>query len=471
MTRDDAFAIGRLDAHDQAALVHGGEVTAAELVESAIVRIEALDGAINAVSHRAFDQARARVDGTKAMPVPYLVKEGLSYPGMPTRYGSRAFADVPPVGPGSAFPYVERLDAAGLVALGKSSAPEFALLPTTEPVLYGPVRNPWARDRSAGGSSGGAAAAVAAGMVPLAHAADGGGSIRIPASCCGVVGLKPGRGSHVRARPAHVVEDMLVGDTLLARSVRDVTWATAATGHRYERQVTPARPLRIAMVTRTLEGEEPHRDVAEAVGRAAGLCRALGHEIEPVTGIVDGGAVARAFKVIWGYLAHEAMAGVAPLIAGRAVEEVLEPWTLGLAGWGARLGPDQLERALADAAAATMRWESALERFDMVLSPVVRDPPPLLGTLAPTRPFETLMPAMFGYLGYTQLHNLVGAPAISLPLHWNDTGLPIGCMFAATRGDEARLLALAAALEEASPWRDRWPAVSIVNTGLEAMVE
>lgn len=459
MTRDEAFALGRLDAHDQAALVRRGDLRAVELVEAAITRIEALDPAINALSVRAFDTALANARDHAAMPVPYLVKEGLDYPGMPTRYGTRVLSDAPPVTT-PPYPYVERLDAAGLIALGKSSAPEFALLPTTEPVLYGPVHNPWSLDHSAGGSSGGAAAAVAAGMVPLAHAADGGGSIRIPASCCGVVGLKPGRGHHVRARQQHVVEDLLVSDTLLARSVRDVAWATDIA--RAGPADTPAdRPLRIAMVTRTLEGERPHPEVLAATDHAARLCADLGHSVEPVETIVDGAAVANAFKTIWGYLTLEAAASVRPLLAGRAVEDVLEPWTIGLADWASRLSGDDLERAIADGARATQDWSAALRRFDVVLSPVVRDPPPLLGTLAPTRRFEELFAAMFGYLGYTQLHNLVGAPAISLPLHWTKDGLPVGSMFAADRGGEGMLLALAAQLEDAAPWRDRWPPISL----------
>lgn len=460
MTRDDAFTIGRLDAHDQAALVHRGEASARELVEAAILRVEALDPAINALSVRAFDRALAGAGGGGAMPVPYLVKEGLDYPGMPTRYGTRALADAVAV-TAPPYPYVERLDAAGLIPLGKSSAPEFALLPTTEPLLYGPVRNPWAPDRSAGGSSGGAAAAVAAGMVPLAHAADGGGSIRIPASCCGVVGLKPGRGSHVRARAAHIVEDLLVTDTLLARSVRDVAWATgiAAVGGAVE--LSPAGRLRIALVTRTLEGEPPHPDVRAAAERAAALCRDLGHMVEPVDTIVDGEAVAQAFKTIWGYLTREAAASVRPLLAGRAIEDVLEPWTIDLADWAARIDSGDLERAIADSVRATRDWTAAMARYDVVLSPVVRDPPPLLGVLAPTRPFDELCPAMFGYLGYTQLHNLVGAPAISLPLAWSGDGLPIGSMFAAARGGEGLLLSLAAQLEAAAPWRDRWPPLGV----------
>ncbi|MCI3131181.1 amidase family protein [Phenylobacterium aquaticum] len=411
MTRADAFELGRLDAHDQAALVRSGVLRPVDLAAAAITRIKALDGQINAVSHRAFDQARAaakaygRTPGGPAMAgVPYLVKEGLDYPGMPTRFGSRLHADAPPAR--TAFPFSQRLDAAGLVAVGKSAAPEFALLPTTEPVLYGPTRNPWNLDRSAGGSSGGAAAAVAAGMVPVAHASDGGGSIRIPAACCGVFGLKPSRHAHVRARGHHVVEDLLVSDTLLTRSVRDAHWATVVTrdgdglpaGRR-----DPGR-LRIALSLTNLLGAPPHPEVAQAVQQAARLCETLGHRVEVVPVPIDGPGIARAFEVLWGYLTAEVVD------RARGGEHLLEPWTLDLADWARRLEPRDLEAALEAAAWEGVRFAEFTHRFDVVLSPVVTDPPPALGVLGPLRPFEDLKPAMFGYVAYTQLHNLIGAP-------------------------------------------------------------
>lgn len=468
MKASDAFSLGRRDACAQAAAVKAGDVTPRELVEAAILRIEALDPQINALSVRAFEQALSAADRLDAaagpLPgVPWLVKEGLAYPGMPTRFGSRLFADAPPEI--TAFPFARRLDAAGLVALGKTTAPEFALLPNTEPLLYGPTRNPWDLGLSAGGSSGGAAAAVAAGLTPLAHAADGGGSIRIPAACCGVFGLKPSRFQHVRARGHHVVEDLLVSDTLISRSVRDAhlaTWLTAAA-----QDVPPERrrigPMRVAISLVSLEGAAPHPEVAEAVLAAGRLCEGLGHTVEAIEPPIDGPAIAQAFKVIWGYLAAEAAALAEPRLGGRRQDAVLEPWTLGLADWSRGLAAADLEAALAAAATAAAALRVFHADWDVILSPVVRTPPPPLGALAPTVPFETLMARMYDYVAYTQLHNLTGAPAFSAPLGWSAGGAPVGVMAAAARGQDERLLQLAYQLEEAQPWAERWPPCSIAG--------
>lgn len=463
MKQADALALGRLDAHAQSDLVRRGELRPLDLTLAAILRIEALDGSINAVSYRAFDQARRAAEAlspdTEMAGTPYLVKEGLDYPGMPTRFGSRLFAEAPPAT--AEFPFTRRLGRAGLIPLGKSAAPEFALLPTTEPTLYGPTRNPWNLELSAGGSSGGAAAAVAAGLTPLAHASDGGGSIRIPAACCGVFGLKPSRHAHVRARAHHVVEDLLVSDTLISRSVRDAHWATVTTWREGPAPAPRRDPgqLRIAVSLTNLLGAPPDRAIERGVLEAARLCESLGHRVEVVPLPVDGQAVARAFEVLWGYLTLEA----ASLAKGR--EHLLEPWTLELADWGRGLTPVDLETALTAAAQAAMAFEAFMRTYDVVLSPVVTSPPPALGVLAPTRPFEDLKPAMFGYVAYTQLHNLIGAPAMSVPLSWSPEGTPIGCMFAAARGDDERLLHLAYQLEEARPWVGRWPPNSVAAGG------
>jgi amidase len=462
MRNEDALAIGRLDAHDQAALLRSGEISGVELVDAAIARIELFDPALNATTHRAFDEARKRaaVAGSHAglRGVPYLLKDGLDYIGMPTRSGSRLHARGPAAQ--SDFEYSRRLDAAGLVPLGKSNVPEFGLLPTTESLLYGPARNPWARDRSPGGSSGGAAVAVASGMVPLAHAADGGGSIRIPASCCGVVGLKPGRGANVRAREHHILEDLLVGDVLLSRSVRDVAWAFAAAHP--TRQATvgarePLKRLRVAFIPQNLFGEPPHPEVAAVARRAAELCAGLGHLVEEARYPFDAPATANAFRTLWEYLAHEVVERCRPLAGSAALASVLEPWTLGLAQWSRRLGAADLGAAMRHIAQATDGLERLFTRYDVILSPVLKEPAVAIGRLGPDREFEALVREMFDYVSYTPLHNLTGTPAISLPLFAASDGVPIGSMFAAARGGEALLLQLAYELEQALPWSSRWP--------------
>lgn len=465
ISQADALALGRLDAHAQAALVATGQIDARALVEAACLRAERLDPALQALSHRDFEAARQHADARNAEAprrpfagVPWLAKDSLDIPGMPSRGGSRSRGDAPAR---HALPYAQRLDAQGLVAIGKSAMPEFGLMPSTEP-LAGPVtRNPWSPAHSPGGSSGGAAAAVAAGIVPLAHGSDGAGSIRMPAACCGIVGLKPGRGAVVQARARHAIEDLLVSDVLLARSVRDTAWAFAAThpdASRAPVRGADPRRLRIAVVAPNLRGDAPHPDVADALGHAADLCASLGHHVEDAPWPFDGVTVDATLKTLWSRLAADAVA-----TAGDAAQR-LEPWTRALAHWHhAHCGIDALERAYAELSALPGRFARMHERYDLVLSPVVRTPPPLLGQLAPDRDFDALFEALFDWMSYTPVQNLAGTPAIALPLSRNAQGLPVGVQFAAGRGGEDALLALAYELEAAVDWQRAWPPLSVAS--------
>ncbi len=469
MRASDAFALGRLDAHAQAHLVHRGELRARDLVEAAIVRAQRLDPALRALSHHDNEvavQRAARLEGggrPEFAGVPYLVKDSLDHPGMPSRGCSRSRGDTPVM---TAPPYVRRLDAAGLVAIGKSAMPEAGLLPSTEP-LRGPVtRNPWSPAHSPGGSSGGAAAAVASGIVPLAHASDGAGSIRMPAACCGVVGLKPGRGAVVQARARHAIEDLLVADVLLSRSVRDSAWAFAAA---HPDSPTPLRGparerLRIAVIERSAAGMKPHPDVAAAVAATATLCADLGHRVERAAWPLDGEAFDEALKTLWSRLAADVVDAAIAASGPGVAQRTLEPWTLRLADWHrARCGVDALERAYAQLAMLPAAFARFHRDYDAILSPVVRTPPPPLGQLAPDRDFAPLFDAVFDWMSYTPVQNLAGTPAIALPLWWNAQGLPVGVQFAADRGREATLLQLAFELEAAAPWRDRWPPLSVAQ--------
>ena len=452
-----AWEIGRLDAHDQAALVRRGDVSARELCESAIARIEALDKALNVITHRDYDAALVRA-GRAAGPmagVPWLLKDGLDYRGMPNRSASRLHRDA---APGDIdFPFTRALDDGGLVALGKTNAPEFGLLPTTEPLLYGAARNPWATERSPGGSSGGAAIAVATGMVPLAHAADGGGSIRIPASCCGLIGLKPGRGATRRARAPHLMEDLLACDMLLARSVRDVEWAMGMVA---ANALTPVprrdKGLRIAVVTTNLNGDQPHPDVLASTLRSARLCEELGHHVFEAPPPYDGPAVMVAFKAIWAYLARDVLQSARARF-GAAADTAVEPWTLGLGEWAAGAAIDDVDHLFRAIEGARRALDSAFGDADVILSPVLGLPALRIGELAPDADFDHIMQLMFDYVSYTPLHNLTGHPAMSLPIQPGPDGVPIGTMFAARRGGEPLLLELARQLERAAPWKDRWP--------------
>jgi amidase len=460
LTRSDAWAIGRLDAHDQAALVHQGKAAPDMLVEAAILRIEDIEDALHCVTFRAFDHARSIASGERASApmagVPTLLKASLSYPGFPQTSCSRAKQDVVA---DHAFPFAQRLDAAGLVPVGMSAMPEFGLLCSGEPLLTGPALNPWNPDRTAGGSSTGAAIAVAAGLVPVAHASDAAGSIRVPASACGVVGFKPSRGANVRARAHHLIDDLLCNDSLIARSVRDVAW-----GSRWERPEAwhaapaPRRPLRIALDLAGLAGQ-PDADVAALIERTGRLCAGLGHQVEIATTPIDRPALRAAILTIWPYLGGELVDFYGALRPDVPIGDLLEPWTLGLARQRETIEPE----ALANCYKAMVLGEQAMAAFhqswDVVLSPVTRNPPLPVGAMAPTRPFGELWTTLFDFVDYTPIHNMLGLPSITLPLGMTADGVPVGSLLSAAQGQDEMLLALAAEIEAAAPWADRWPPV------------
>jgi amidase len=458
LTRSDAWAIARHDAHGQAALVRTGEVPPDALVEAAILRIEEADPALNAVSYRAFDHARAtigRVDRAARMAaVPMLLKASLAYPGFPQTSCSRSRKDVVAT---MAYPFTERFDAAGLVAVGMSAMPEFGLLCSGEALLTGPTLNPWDARYTAGGSSTGAAVAVAAGLVPFAHASDAAGSIRLPASNCGVVGFKPSRGWNIRARAHHLIDDLLCNDSLIGRSVRDTAWALRMERpDRLTRIVEPARPLRIAVDLAGLGGS-PDREIAEIIGQTAKLCTEIGHRVEAVTVPIDRPALRDAILTLWPYLGGDLVDHFSALRPETPIDELLEPWTIGLAEKRQGITPEQLARCYAAIAAGQQAIAAFHEEWDVVLSPVTHSAPLALGAMAPTRAFDALWTTLFDYVDYTPLHNLVGTPSVSLPLGMTASGLPIGSLFSGAHGSDELLLALAAEIEEAAPWADRWP--------------
>ncbi|MEI9963696.1 MAG: amidase family protein [Caulobacteraceae bacterium] len=462
LTRSEAWAIARLDAHDQAALVRNGEASADTLAEAAILRIEEIDPALNAVSYRAFDHARAAAKAIdRATPMagaPVLLKASLSYPGFPQTSGSRARRHA--VGT-VAYPFARRLDAAGLVAVGMSAMPEFGLLCSGEALLTGPTLNPWDASRTAGGSSTGAAVAVATGMVPYAHASDAAGSIRVPAANCGVVGFKPSRGWNVRARVHHLVDDLLCSDSLIARSVRDVAWAL-----RMERPdelasvAVSRRPLRIALDLEGLSGP-PDGEVADLVRKTAALCADLGHRVEAVAMPIDRAALREAIQTLWPYLGGDLVDLYSARHPGTPLSDLLEPWTIGLEEKRRSIPPEQLAQCYAAITDGTRAVAEFHRGWDVVLSPVTRSAPLPLGAMAPTQPFERLWTTLFDYVDYTPLHNLVGTPSVSLPLGMTADGLPIGSLLSAGQGADDLLLALAAELEQAAPWADRWPPAAL----------
>lgn len=458
----DLRFLSRLDGVAQAELVARGELRASELLEACAERIEAMNPLVRAIPTLDLDRARA----VKPPPgplsgVPFLVKDVTPYPGLRWAMGSRLFARNVAA---PATPYSTRLDEAGLVTVGKAATSELGLLGSTETLLEGVTHNPWDLSLSASGSSGGPAAAVAAGIVPLAHANDGGGSIRIPASVCGLFGLKPSRGRCVPASPGDSDFGALVSDHCVSRSVRDSALLLSLTEARdgalppvgYVREPT-SRRLRIATWTRTLVGEEPEPAVRRAYDEAVALCESLGHEVEhvPPPG-VDGAALGDAFFLVAGAAVASVVKMVGSMRGQPVRRDELEPFSWALAEELARRGPDAISSARAVFAESTERYLAAVSRYDVVLTPTLAVTGWKLGHLSPVLPREELIRRTARAVGYTPIHNVVGCPAMSVPLHWTVEGHPVGIHFAAAPGAEALLLGLAYQLEAARPWQNRW---------------
>jgi amidase len=471
--------IAWLDAIGQAELVRTKQVSPAELVDGAIARMEKLNPQLNAVIHELYDRARREAAGE--LPdgpfrgVPFLLKDLVAeLAGTPYSEGSDLSGDhVSTVTQELAARYVR----AGFVVCGKTNTPEFGILPTAEPRRFGASRNPWDTGRSTGGSSGGSAAAVASGMVPAAHANDGGGSIRIPASCCGLVGLKPTRARNSLAPQLGDLIGGLVCEHVVTRSVRDTAaildvtagpvpgdpyWAPPMRGPSFAAAAAsaPAR-LRIGIMTASPTGSDVHLDCIEAARAAAASCESLGHRVEQTTFDVDGDAFVGDFINAWA-AGNARAAGVLEERLGRpATEEDLEPLTWALVALGRSLDAPRYLAAVEGLQRATRRIAASFETIDVLLTPTIGEPPAPLGTFdsPPGEPLAGLLRAA-AYVPFTPPFNATGQPAISLPLHWNAEGLPIGVQFVGRFGDEETLLSLAAQLEQAMPWADRRPPVS-----------
>ena len=461
-----------LDDHDAlalAALIRRGEVAPLEILEATVARIEARNPAVNAVVHRCYDEARAELAG--GIPqgpfagLPFLLKDLYTFRrGQPCGNGSAWLADYR-----APFddPMVARWQAAGLVTVGKSATAEFGLNVSTETRRHGATRNPWSPDHSAGGSSGGGAAAVAAGLVPLAHASDGGGSIRIPASCCGLFGLKPSRGRNITS-------DAWAGLGVfhaVTRSVRDSAALLDAVcgppSHHPFSLAKPATPfldavgrdpgrLRIAWTARTPEDVALHPDCRAAVERAARQAEGFGHTVEEAAPDIDVGLLRQAMVVIVAANIADALAPGNPLVPEGAAEGDVETMTWRFAERGAKLSAPQYLRALRGIRTIGERLAAFLQRYDLLLTPTMAEPPMRLGRLdTMTDDFDGFNRAVQPYVAFTQMFNMSGQPAASLPLHWTADGLPVGVQVAAPVGEEARIFALAAQFEAASPWFHR----------------
>lgn len=454
----------KLDATAQAQLVRQGEVTALDLVDAAIARIEALDPELNTLSTKGFDRARERAKTEPEGPfggVPFLLKDSTAYPGLRHAMGSRLFASNVPV---EGTPYSQALDAAGLVVLGKTTMSEIGLLGSTETLLDGITHNPWDLERSSGGSSGGSAAAVAARLVPFAHGSDGGGSIRLPAAMNGVFGFKPSSRRMLPCMP----DDMhgLVVDHCLSWSVRDSARLLSLTEKTDDAVGFVAGPdskrLRIGVYTRTLMGHEPEGPQRAALEKTIQLCRELGHEvISAKAPPADGQEIGEAFFTIAGSVLDSMEQMMLPMFGRPLGDAELEPFTLELLDWYRARPSSAMDDALATIDRVTASMADYLAQYDATLCPSIPVDLLPLGTLAPTLSFDELISRTEKLAAYTPVHNMAGAPAMSVPLHQSDEGWPLGAHFAASPGAERRLLALAYELEEAAPWRDRLPPIAI----------
>lgn len=452
------------DAVETAAKIKNGEVSAAETVEAAIARAQRIEPQLNAIVNQTFDRARREAGEAKGLwaGVPTFVKDLDDVIGVPTGFGSRAF---PGYKGRAQTPLIEAYLGLGVVSLGKSTTPEFGLSASTEPVRGGATRNPWNTNHSTGGSSGGAAALVAAGVVPVAHASDGGGSIRIPASCCGTVGLKVSHLRYPDARPDHGPISISVHG-VQTRTVRDTAAVIAAMEVPTEQSgLAPAglvagpsaRRLKIGYVSKDLSGATMGSEVDEATATVASFCEGLGHKVEPFTFPFEP-RLGDDFLLYWAAAAHGVVALWEKQFKLPLQSFAFEKFTLGL-NKHYEANTDQYENAIKRLQAVSSEIAGIFSQYDVILSPVVAAPPPKIGFLDGDLDYETLRDRLLGYVPFTSIYNVAGNPAISLPLSMSSTGLPIGAMFAAGHGDEKTLLELSYELEEALPWRGRRPAV------------
>jgi len=473
MTKSYDFA--GLDATTQAQLVRKRQVKPIELVDFAIARIERLNPKINAVITKMFEEARAnakrKIPDGPFKGVPFLLKDIIA------EYKGARFAE------GTAFSeeyvstqdseLVARFKRAGLIVLGKTNAPELGIQPTTEPRRFGASHNPWDLNRTTGGSSGGSAAAVASRMVPMAHGNDGGGSIRIPASCCGIFGLKPTRGRNTLAPNFGDFMNGLVCEHALTISVRDsaaLLDATSGPGlgdpyfapppkRPFLKEVgAPTGKLRIGYMTEAATGAPVHAECVKALLETVKLCKSLGHRVEEARMEVDGQAATGAFVTVWFSSFAWELDMMTKKYGRQPTADQFEPLTWAIRESGLKNSALDYINAVQALQKLSRDVAPMFEKFDVVLTPTLAEPPLKLGSFdsPPENPFLGFLRAA-SFAPFTPFCNITGQPAMSVPLYWNKDGLPMGSHFIAKYGDEATLFRLAAQLEKEKPWKNRVP--------------
>ena len=470
-----------LDGLGMAELVRNGDVTALELVEEAITRIEARNPALNAVIYKMYDHARELAN--KDLPdgpfagVPFLLKDVTShYEGFPTTHGCKFLSNVEPSDHDTEI--VKRFKRAGLLTVGKTNTPEMALSAATEPTFRGPTRNPWDTERTAGGSSGGAASAISSRMVPIAHGGDGGGSIRIPSSCCGLVGFKPSRMGTPHGPDTGAIWEACCGEFALTRSVRDSAvlldqvggqdvgayYSAPAQERPFADELSAdPKPLRIAFSARGPADFVVHPDCVAAVDHAAKLCADLGHHVEDAAPPLSADLIEAMGEAFLGVLAVETACDIEEFAhqVGRApTANDFEATTWALAEMGRALTGTEAIRLKRVLYQVTRTVGPFFEDYDVSLAPTLGEPPLKVGELNPGNPdLDAYFARMFDFIPFTPLFNITGQPGVSLPLWWNAADLPIGVQFLSKMGRDGLLYQLAGQLERAQPWADRRPSL------------
>lgn len=487
---------GNFDAVGLAALVREGQVSPTELLDEALERTAAVNPRINAVIHLMENRAREAIaSGLPDGPfrgVPFLIKDLMTaYAGEPMRMGSRLFRDYVPADDEE---LTRRYRRAGLVIFGKTNTPEFGLTNVTEPELFGPTRNPWNLELTSSGSSGGSAAAVAARIVPAANANDGGGSIRTPASNCGLVGLKPSRGRNPAGPHTPDVWFGMIGEHVVSRTVRDSAALLDATAGDYPPQLMklprPERPfldetirdpgrLRVAFSFDPGLGTSLHPENRKALDATTARLAGLGHELVEVRLPLPPEAFIEHYSALVAADTAAQLRAARTLVQREASSDDVELATWVLAKLGEALSAADVAEALREVQAFSRQWLGWSAAFDVLLTPAVGVPPMRIGAYAmpalqrqglkllTALPAAALLSqrskiveaseAVFEAAPYTMVANATGQPSMSLPLHWTEDGLPMGMLFTARTGDEATLFRLAAQLEQAMPWKDRRP--------------
>jgi amidase len=463
------------DALGLADLIRRGEISALEVLDTAAKHMEAKNPALNAIITPLYDMARESIEaGLPDGPfsgVPYLFKDlVVSIAGVRTTFASKLYADNLPAVDSK---IVERCKRSGLVILGKTNSSEFGLSATTEPHLFGPTNNPWNLNHTPGGSSGGSAAAVAAGIVPMGHATDGGGSIRIPASCCGLFGLKPTR-ARITAGPEGgeglaglAMQHAVTWSVRDSAALLDVTAGPMAgdpySPHPPSRTYLEAASrnpgrLKVAFSVKAPNGAQIDPQCAEATIAAACLCESLGHEVVEAEPEFDVEAIQDGFLAVF---QANTMANIARATGGVLPEEgLVEPLTRAIAERGLAMSAPEYIRNLQVLHRETRNIAQFFTQYDVWLTPTLATPPPPIGYFdTSSSDVEKWLEKLMGFIPYTYLSNVTGQPAMSVPLGQSKDGLPIGCHFTARYGEEELLFSLAGQLEQAAPWRDNKPAM------------